>query len=104
MSGTYLAPLRAVALTGSDDQRPSFCLGMNRWKRESVAALLRSPSVPEPEFVRFPEEAVARARATQGRVIIWASKASARLRWMCAEAGVPLWYMEDGFLRSRGLG
>lgn len=39
-----------------------------------------------------------------GQVLVWASKVTAALKAACGEANVPLLFMEDGFLRSKGLG
>lgn len=83
--------------------KPTYCLGMNRWKRPAVAAFLGSPS-HTPHFLKRQDEAVSLAKINKGRVVAWASTASDNLRRSCSDAGVPLLLMEDGFLRSRGLG
>lgn len=82
---------------------PTYCLGMNRWKRRSVTAFLSGP-VHSPRFLQGEIDAAARAAESGGRVVAWASKASASLERVCAARNVPLLLMEDGFLRSRGLG
>ncbi len=39
-----------------------------------------------------------------GRVLVWASKLTAALRAQCQARQLPLWRIEDGFIRSVGLG
>lgn len=85
------------------NDRATYCIGMNRWKRRTVAAFLGT-SRRRPQFLRSSIQAAALAKANNGRVVIWASKVSEKHRRICGEAGAPLVLMEDGFLRSRGLG
>jgi capsular polysaccharide export protein len=44
------------------------------------------------------------ARIDRGEVVAWASRDNAALERRCAEAGVSLVRVEDGFIRSAGLG
>ncbi len=82
-----------------DGEQPAQALGMRLWKRWNVARFLRGAS-----FAKTDAQAVAKARETNGQVVVWVSGESADLADMCAEATVPLLRMEDGFLRSSGLG
>jgi capsular polysaccharide export protein len=82
-----------------DCERPVNALGMRLWKRWNVARFLRGVV-----FVKTDDEAVHKAQETSGQVVVWASGESAGLVDMCDTAGVPLQRMEDGFLRSSGLG
>ena len=82
-----------------DSPAPVYALGMRLWKRWNVARFLRGAV-----FVKTDGKAVAKARDTDGQIVVWASGESAGLADMCAEADVPLQRMEDGFLRSSGLG
>ncbi|WP_433850525.1 capsular polysaccharide biosynthesis protein [Brucella pseudogrignonensis] len=81
----------------------TFCLGMSKWKQPSVAAFLRS-TYQEPTFLQSPSIALAKAKASNGRLVIWASKSNDSLDEQCRAEGVNLLKMEDGFLRSKGLG
>ncbi|WP_062226308.1 capsular polysaccharide biosynthesis protein [Aureimonas frigidaquae] len=81
----------------------SYCVGMSLWKQRTVAEFLRC-GAQLPIFARKPEDAVWQAKASGGRVVVWASREREALVQKCAAAGVPLLRMEDGFLRSRGLG
>jgi capsular polysaccharide export protein len=82
-----------------DGERPVHALGMRLWKRWNVARFLRGVV-----FAKTDAEAVGKARDADGQVVVWASGESAELADRCAAAGVPLQRMEDGFLRSSGLG
>ena len=82
-----------------DGDRAVQALGMRLWKRWNVARFLRGAV-----FAKTDAAAVSKARETNGQVVVWASRESLDLAKNCAAAGVPLQRMEDGFLRSSGLG
>jgi capsular polysaccharide export protein len=86
-----------------ENERRSYCVGVSRWKAEQVARFLDGPDGPA-SMQRSDRAAVAKAGATGGRIVAWETRMPARLEAACAEAGVPLLRMEDGFLRSVGLG
>lgn len=79
------------------------CLGFRLWKHEQARAFLASTG-GRLEFFRSEQAAVNAAAARHGRVVVWSSKESARLAALCQEHQVPLIRMEDGFIRSKGLG
>lgn len=79
------------------------CLGFRLWKHEQARAFLASTG-GRLEFFRREQAAVDAAAARQGRVVVWSSKENARLAALCRERQVPLLRMEDGFIRSKGLG
>ena len=79
--------------------RPTVAVGMRNWKRAQISRFLGRP-----RFENHPEKAAERAQIGKGRVVVWASQNSYALQTACANRNVPLWQMEDGFLRSRGLG
>lgn len=76
--------------------------GIARWKRREVEAMLW-PGEPL-HFARTAEEAVRNARARQGVIAVWPSKAPRGLDAEAAAHGVTVHPVEDGFLRSTGLG
>ncbi|KKC27047.1 capsular polysaccharide export protein, LipB/KpsS family [Sphingomonas sp. SRS2] len=76
--------------------------GIARWKRREVEAMLW-PGEPL-HFARSAEDAVRTARATQGAIAVWPSKAPRGLDAEAAAHGVTIHPVEDGFLRSAGLG
>lgn len=80
-----------------------WCVGMSMWKRAIVRPFLESPSTK----VRFVRSAAALARKTPGagaRVVIWGIKDERAVQKVAASRNMPVWRMEDGFLRSVGLG
>ncbi len=77
-------------------------LGFARWKVRSATATLSAPGFrPVLSDARTVSPALMRG---MGRVVAWASRMPAGTEEACREAGVPLRLMEDGFLRSIGLG
>ncbi|MEM8697107.1 MAG: capsular polysaccharide biosynthesis protein [Pseudomonadota bacterium] len=78
-------------------------VGFTPWKRAAVRNMLASPH----NSIRFHGSVARAARdadARDGRILIWSGKEDAGQRDRLAESGTPVWRMEDGFLRSRGLG
>jgi capsular polysaccharide export protein len=89
------------------NRRIAVCVGMSFWKRRRVADFLRT-TAGTPAFRRTAAGAVAAARralATEPRAIaVWASRMPPGLGDMAGRQGVPLIRVEDGFVRSVGLG
>jgi capsular polysaccharide export protein len=85
------------------NRRIAACVGMSFWKRRRVADFLRS-TAGVPAFRRGAASAVARAAATGGAVAVWATRMPGDLQELAARRGVQLIRVEDGFLRSVGLG
>ncbi len=81
------------------NKTPNVAVGMRSWKRPQMARFLGKP-----RFENDPTKAAEIAAVRAGRVVVWASQNSYELQTACTNQGVPLWQMEDGFLRSRGLG
>jgi capsular polysaccharide export protein len=79
------------------------CFGFRLWKHNYVRAYLRSPG----SRVRFARDAGHAARLGFGpgsRALVWGQRETAAVRALAARHGVDVWRMEDGFLRSVGLG
>jgi hypothetical protein len=72
-------------------------------KRPPVRRLLNSPKGRVRYFWRS-SAAVAHARATGGKLIWWAGKETPQIRAAADAFEGPVVRMEDGFIRSRGLG
>lgn len=86
------------------NRRIAVCLGMSLWKRRKITAFLRS-SAGAPSFRRTTRAALAAARnRSGGAVAVWASRAPAGLAEAAGRHGIPLIRVEDGFVRSVGLG
>jgi capsular polysaccharide export protein len=81
----------------------SACVGFSPAKRGAVRRLMNSP-LGETAFFSSTAAAVTAARQRGGRLVVWAGKESPDVAPAAEAATLPLWRMEDGFLRSRGLG
>ncbi len=89
--------LEADTLCWRADRTGHVALGMRLWKRRHLQQTFgrHRPLV----FAKTPARAAALAQETGRHVIVWAGKAPDP-----APADLPLIRVEDGFLRSRGLG
>ncbi len=95
----HLVRLRDHALA----QEPGTLLvGIDRWKRRWARALFRPARGAPPRFASPPLPPAQIAAAP--RIVGWASRVDDSLPADCARRGVPFFWMEDGFLRSVGLG
>lgn len=80
-----------------------YCVGMSLWKRAIVRPFLAGSST-KVHFVRSAKALARMALLADARVVIWGIKGEAAVRDVVTAKGLPLWRMEDGFLRSVGLG
>ena len=81
----------------------SAVVGVSFWKRRRIRDLLSSTE-GAPVFARRPSTAVAIARKRGGAVAFWTSREPPELSALARQSQVPLIQIEDGFLRSVGLG
>lgn len=86
-----------------ENDRPTICMGVSRWKQRQVMSFLEGPDGP-PRFASSVAKAVEQAAAANARMVAWETRMPRGLTEACAARGVPLDRMEDGFLRSVGLG
>lgn len=77
--------------------------GFSWWKRPEIARFLWSPD-RRLRFVRSERRALARAARVGGAVAVWPSRISPAMVASADERAVPLVQVEDGFVRSVGLG
>lgn len=79
------------------------CTGMALWKRRDISRFFHNGSRSVPFFAgaRRPTQF---AKKHGGAVAVWATKETLELAASTSEAGVPMYRVEDGFIRSRGLG
>ena len=101
-----LTVARQLASTKARDAAfagPTTVLGVKRHKQHNIRRFFASRwgqlrfSVDGPQLVN-------QVAAEQGRLLVWAAREPAGLADRARQAGVPLWRVEDGFLRSTGLG
>jgi len=94
-----IATLAAETRAWREDHGGWVATGMRLWKRKPLSDVFgRRRGAPGLEFVSDPARAVDRARSTGRRLMVWAGKSTPGLD---AAGAVRV---EDGFLRSRGLG
>lgn len=95
-------PSTARAQTGIDSPR-AFVGATYWWNYPIVRGLFSAPAGP-PVFCRSIDAAIAAARDGEGMVVAWASRLEPRHEAECAAMGIDLVRIEDGFIRSIGLG
>ena len=76
-------------------------VGFSSWKRAFITDFLGPAS-----SVRFIQNDHPQPRELEGRdsLVVWGQKATEELKALCHQRGLKLWRMEDGFVRSVGLG
>lgn len=79
------------------------CFGFRGWKHPHARAFLQCTQ-GRIRFFSSERKAVEQAQKHAGNVVVWSSKCTEQLVRLCAERDVPLVRMEDGFIRSVGLG
>ncbi len=84
-------------------QRKCVAFGISEWKRPVFEAFL--PEVEKPVlYEKNAKTAIAEARKNDAPFFTWSSKVSPDMENECRRQDVPLIRVEDGFVRSRGLG
>ena len=78
-------------------------LGVHRWKDFHVEPFLKGRR-SRLAYTMDADTALQRQRDQGGRIVVWASREPADLAERCAAQGAALVRMEDGFIRSVGLG
>ncbi len=96
---------RLVSLRDRADRLAGYWagVGFSPAKRPPIRRLLNGPRTTMKYFASA-SRAAARAEETGGRLIYWAGKETAEIAGVAATTPAPVVRMEDGFIRSRGLG
>ena len=96
---------RLVSLRGRAERLSGYWagVGFSPAKRPPVRRLLNGPRT-RLRYFGNPVEAEQKAQARSGRLIYWAGKETPEIAAVAAATSVPVVRMEDGFIRSRGLG
>ena len=79
-----------------------FCINFTRWKQNYIAAFLSNKN--ETVFVSSADEANIKGFNESSQLITWASKDQTEVIKIANKWGGVPWYIEDGFIRSTGLG
>ena len=80
-----------------------FCFGFRVWKRNYVRAYLRCPG-NKIVFTESPRRAQALGLDARARIVVWGQRETPEVRALADRHGLVVERMEDGFLRSVGLG
>ena len=78
--------------------------GISWWKKEAIERMIRNGDDAPLLFEDDADAAVAAARKAGGAIAVWPSRAPKGLYEKAAAAGIPIVNVEDGFIRSVGLG
>ncbi len=92
-----------MALDRSWQHRPAVIYGLMRWNRKAVRGML-SDLPGEPVFARSFEAALRQATEHKASLFAWATRLTEAQRQACRDAEIPVILIEDGFVRSVGLG
>lgn len=84
-------------------QGRSIAIGYRRWKAENVRAFLAMDS-KQTYFVRNARKAAKLQPGPQDRLIAWGANPENEIKALAEQSGARLLRMEDGFVRSVGLG
>lgn len=85
------------------NQGTIFCFGFRPWKRGYVRAYLRCPG-NRVMFARSAAHAERLGCGPDARLVVWGQRAAREVEVLSRRHGARIWRMEDGFLRSVGLG
>jgi capsular polysaccharide export protein len=80
-----------------------FCFGIRHWKRYNVLPYLKSTR-NRVVFVSNPKQAKRKGLNKNSQIVLWGARSPQGLDELLRETGRMPWRMEDGFLRSVGLG
>jgi len=117
VTGRYIDPVHRRAVSASvvaerlsalrdqtaQDGVETIVLGVSRWKRPFVRPFAAGPDA-RVEFAAVSPHVISRCARRGARLLVWAAKEPEWLPSSAALAGVPCARIEDGFLRSVGLG
>nr|WP_321455503.1 beta-3-deoxy-D-manno-oct-2-ulosonic acid transferase [uncultured Cohaesibacter sp.] len=85
------------------DDRPAIIYGLGFWNRKSMRGML-STTPGEVRFYSSFDRALKAAEKSKGRLFAWTTRLSDEQRNRCSSQNIPLVNIEDGFIRSVGLG
>jgi len=108
-TGQPVSPEDAMTIYGTiydhwqENDRPGHCFGAQYWNHPSIRATF-SGRGGDVSFHETEADTIAAAKACSGRILSWAGRTSRDMEADCAAQAIPLTRIEDGFLRSVGLG
>ena len=83
-----------------------YCINFTRWKQSYIRGFLRSALMDDNEiiFVSSANQAIKQGFKLTSPLVTWASKDQNEVDQLVEKFGVTPWQVEDGFIRSAGLG
>lgn len=87
----------------SENAGDLYCYGFTLWKRGYVRRYLQCPW-NRVRFIRSGRQLRRLQPGHAARLVVWGMREPGPLRQLAEQQHIPLWRMEDGFLRSVGLG
>jgi len=89
-------------MNAKEENKRVYCFGIQPWKRGFVRPFVKSPS----NTVLFPKSAheVSEEIDENSDLLVWGHKEPADVRELAARLNKPIMRIEDGFIRSVGLG
>jgi capsular polysaccharide export protein len=88
---------------GSTQGETTFCFAFGPWKYGFVRAYLAASGL-DARFCLNARHAQLRGLRRGSRIVVWGVRDKPDVRALATRHGIPIWRMEDGFLRSVGLG
>ncbi|MEZ5536434.1 MAG: capsular polysaccharide biosynthesis protein [Thiolinea sp.] len=80
-----------------------YAFGFSRWKRNYIRRFLCSPG-NQLNFTNTARTALKKGFDADCHLVTWGERAATEANKLVEQFGVPLWRVEDGFIRSAGLG
>jgi len=83
-----------------------FCINFTRWKQKHIHSFLKAYSMDISliDFITDISQADKKGFNSESQLITWASKDQTEVKKIAEKWGGVIWSMEDGFIRSAGLG
>jgi capsular polysaccharide export protein len=80
-----------------------YCFGFRWWKHGHVRPFLQGPH-NRVIFVKDAKDALQKGLNRQSRILVWGHNETEEIRELAFSLDIPIWRVEDGFIRSVGLG
>jgi len=100
---TVIAHLALQRHWFNENRGDLYCIGFGIWKRGYVRDYLRSPW-NQIKFVKTAQQIIHDQPTKDARIVVWGTRENTDIRKLATQLNIPVWRMEDGFLRSIGLG
>ncbi len=86
-----------------ENNMDSYCIGFRWWKHSYVRPFMQGYT-NKVVFVKNAQHAIKKGLNNKSRIIVWGNNDTDDIKKISAFMNIPVWRMEDGFIRSVGLG